>query len=257
MVRSATIVPSRESGFTLLELLISISLLSVMLVMTYSVFQTAMSAVPRGEEVVDLSARLGMATSIMTRQVRSMVDYPAETDSEYHTFFVGEDSGFSFVTSAPQLGGGEGLSWVTYSSADGSSLSLTERKIFSTAQFSAEESQAPLGLSEFDSREEAAQTVLIAGLESVRFEYLRLDGMDDEWIDTWDALEEANPPGAVRVTVEGLGLAGDSYWVQEIPVMVVVYQLGNYDSDIGLFFDEPTDVFGEDFGDDEGDDGDE
>jgi hypothetical protein len=39
--------------------------------------------------------------------------------------------------------------------------------------------------------------------------------------------------------------------------MVVVYQLGNYDSDIGLFFDEPTDVFGEDFGDDEGDDGDE
>ena len=101
--------PTRESGFTLLELLISISLLSVMLVMTYSVFQTAMSAVPRGEEVVDLSARLGMATSIMTRQVRSMVDYPAETDSEYHTFFVGEDSGFSFVTSAPQLGGGEGL----------------------------------------------------------------------------------------------------------------------------------------------------
>lgn len=219
-----------EAGFTLLELLISMSLLVVMMTMVYSVFQTAMTAVPRGEEAADQSARLRMATALLTRQVRSMVDYPAETDEEVHSYFIGNAETFSFVTAAPQLGGGEGLGWVTYAT-DGQRLGMAERLIFSTGAVSEE------------SPEESAEAILLAGLKGVRFQYLRLDGSEPEWLDEWDGMEEQSPPAAIRVTLDGLGI-GDSYWVQEIPVMTVVYALGAYDSDVGL--EDDDEAFGDD-----------
>ena len=77
-----------ERGFTLLELIISMALLAVMMAMTYSAFSTAVSAVPRGEDAADRSGRLRMATSIMTRQVRALVTYPAFTDDEVGLFFL-------------------------------------------------------------------------------------------------------------------------------------------------------------------------
>lgn len=228
-----------EGGFTLLELLISMSLLLVMMGMTYSVFQTAMTAVPRGEEATDLSARLRMATALMTRQVRSMVDYPAETDDEIHSYFEGDEGSFSFITAAPQLGGGEGLGWVTYTAAEGQ-LHMAERLIFSTGAVSDQPEEE--GGDGGPAPEKAAEAVLLAGLKGARFQYLRLDGSEPEWLDVWDGLEEQSPPAAIRVTLDGLGL-GDSYWVQEIPVMTVVYALGAYDSDVGLW-DEDDDGFG-------------
>ena len=40
-------------------------------------------------------------------------------------------------------------------------------------------------------------------------------------------------------------MLGGSYWIQEIPVMTVVYGLGNYDPELGLYEDyEPPDVDG-------------
>jgi hypothetical protein len=74
---------------------------------------------------------------------------------------------------------------------------------------------------------------LLDGLKSVRFQYLRLDGTDSEWRDEWDPYEEQTLPGAIRVTLDGLGV-GDSYWIQEIPVMLVSYGLGSYDCEGGF-----------------------
>jgi general secretion pathway protein J len=214
----------REAGFTLLELMISLTLLGIMMVMTYSVFATALAAVPRGEDAAERSGRLRMATSLITRQVRSLMDYPAETEDEVHPYFEGNPQTFKFITAAPQLGGGEGLSWVTYFT-DGRTLWMAERVIFSMGALTAEEPEA------------VAQTALLEGLKGVRFQYLRLDGTDSEWIDEWSGLEEQSPPAAIRITLDGIGI-GDSYWVQEIPVMTVVYALGSYDSDVGVEDDE-------------------
>lgn len=212
-----------SGGFTLLELMISMALLAVMMAMAYSAFSTATNAVPRGEEAADRAARLRMATSILTRQVRSMVNYPAYTEDEVHPFFVGDATSFMFITASPQLNGGRGLGWVRYW-ADGSSLSMAERAIFSVQTVGG------------DGQDPTAQAVLLSGLRGVRFQYLRLDGSDSEWIDSWNALEEGSLPAAIRVTIDGVGTGG-SYWIQEIPVMAVVYGLGNYDPELGLYED--------------------
>jgi prepilin-type N-terminal cleavage/methylation domain-containing protein len=225
-----------ERGFTLLELLISISLLAVMLAMAYTAFATAMGAVPRGEEAADRSARLRMGTSLLTRQVHSMVNYPSYTEDEVHPYFEGDAVSFKFITAAPQLNGGEGLGWVSYWT-DGKTMWMAERAIFSVQSISG------------DAPDPTGQTVLLEGLKGVRFQYLRLEGGDSEWVDLWDPLEEQSLPGAIRVTLDGLGTGG-SYWIQEIPVMTVVYGLGNYDPELGLYEDYE---FDQDAGPDEGD----
>jgi len=217
------LVPS-ERGFTLLELMISLTLLTMMMGMVFSVFATATDSIPRGEAAAERSARLRMATALMTRQIRSLVDYPAETeDEEIHSFFNGDGEGFSFITAAPQMGRGDGLGWVTYWVADGD-LNFSERLIFSAGAFVAEQESS------------AVEATLLAGIAGHRFEYLRLEGDTSEWVEIWEGLEEQTPPAAIRVTIEGLGLS-DSYWIQEIPIMTVVYSLGTYDSDLGNFLD--------------------
>jgi type II secretory pathway pseudopilin PulG len=222
--------PGREvhvaaAGFTLLELMISFTLLGMMLAMVFSVFATATDAIPRGEAAAERSARLRMATALMTRQIRSLVDYPAETeDEEIHPFFSGDANHFTFITAAPQLGRGDGLGWVTYWVDEAGNLNLSERLIFSAGTFAGDEPES------------SAEAILLAGIASHRFEYLRLEGDESEWVESWDGLEEQVPPAAIRVTIDGLGL-GDSYWIQEIPIMTVVYSLGTYDSDLGSFFD--------------------
>jgi len=236
-----------EAGFTLLELLISLTLVVVMVAMTFSVFATAMTAVPRGEEAADRSGRLRMATALLTRQVRALVDYPAETEEEIHSFFIGDEQNFSFITAAPQLGGGEGLGWVTYST-DGKQIKMAERLIFSTGAVSEKEEEEGT-VQEPEQEVPAAEAVLLDNLKSARFQYLRLDGSEGEWLDGWDGLEEQGPPAAIRVVLDGVGI-GDSYWVQEIPVMAVVYALGGYDSDTGLYDNDTDEVFG--FEEDEG-----
>jgi prepilin-type N-terminal cleavage/methylation domain-containing protein len=229
-----------QRGFTLLELMISMALLAVMMAMTYSAFSTAMSAVPRGEDAADRAGRLRIATSMLTRQVRSIVNYPAFTeDEEVHPYFStdlkdypGAIARFSFITSSPQLNGGEGLAWVTYWT-DGSTLWMAERAVFSVAAVSG------------DAPEPEAKTVLFSGLKGVSFQYLRLEGGDSEWLSSWDALDEQALPGAIRVTLDGVGTGG-SYWIQEIPIMTVVYGLGNYDAEQGLEGAEPPGEPGDD-----------
>jgi prepilin-type N-terminal cleavage/methylation domain-containing protein len=242
---STRIPSSGERGFTLLELMISMVLLAVMMAMTYSAFSTAMGAVPRGEDAADRAGRLRMATSLLTRQVRSLVNYPAYTEDEVHPYFntdakycpEGAVSCFSFITGAPQLNGGEGLAWVTYWT-DGATLWMAERAIFSVQAISG------------DAPDPTAQTVLFSGLRGANFQYLRLEGTDSEWVNAWDPMEEQALPGAIRITLDGIGNSG-SYWIQEIPIMTVVYGLGNYDPEMDLdSFPRPDDL--EDGGDDGG-----
>lgn len=210
-----------QQGFTLLELMISLTLLAVMLTMVYSVFATALASVPRGEDVAVQSARMRAATSLMSRQVRSIISFPVEGDEESTPcYFWGDAYSFEFVTAAPQHNGGEGLAKVTYVS-DGYTLSMREEIVFSAAAFMGEQ-------------ETAASTVtLLTGLSATRFQYLRIDGSDSEWRDGWDPYEEQTLPGAIRVTIDGLGV-GNSYWIQEIPVMLVSYGLGSYDCEGGF-----------------------
>jgi general secretion pathway protein J len=213
-----------ERGFTLLELMISLTLLGVMLTMVYSVFATALASVPRGEDVAAESARMRAATSLLSRQVRSIIPYPVEGEDESTPcYFAGNSNYFDFYTAAPQHNGGEGLARVIYWS-DGATLSMAEHLVLAP-EVTTDDQSAP-------APPPASTVQLLTGLSGVRFQYLRVDGSDTEWRDSWDSFEEQTLPGAVRVMLDGIGV-GNSYWIQEIPVMLVSYGLGSYDCESG------------------------
>ena len=151
----------------------------------------------------------------------SIISFPVEGEEESTPCYIwGNLYAFEFVTAAPQHNGGEGLAKVTYST-DGTSFSMQEEVIFSAAAITGEQQTG------------VSAVKLLEGLKSVRFQYLRLDGTDSEWRDEWDPYEEQTLPGAIRVTLDGLGV-GDSYWIQEIPIMLVSYGLGSYDCEGGF-----------------------
>jgi general secretion pathway protein J len=210
-----------EAGFTLLELMIALTLLALIVAMTSGVLATALDSVPRGEAVAAQSARLRAATGVMAKQVRSIVNYPARSEEdEFYPFFEGDAYSFSFITAAPQNRGGEGLGWVTYWT-DGRTLWMGERLIFSIEAVSG---TAP---------DPSSQTMLLEGLAGARFQYLRLEGTEGEWRDQWSGLEEQALPAAIRITLAGIQ-GGKTYWVEEIPVMTVVYGLGAYDAETAI-----------------------
>jgi len=230
----------REAGFTLLELMISLALLGVMMAMAYSVFATALASVPLGEDLAGRSARLRAATSILTRQIRSIVPFPSEGEEDSTPcYFTGHPDSFDFITAAPQSRGGEGLGWVKYWT-DGHSLFMAERLISSSAIRPETE----------ENLQQESEVELLGGFQRVQFAYQRVDGIDAENRDEWNAFEEQALPSSVIISLEGHG-RDDSLFFQ-IPIMVVAYGLGGYDCEGGFANREGL---GDDGGDDRDDGG--
>ena len=239
-------MPRRDTGFTLLELVLSMSVLALMSAICYGAFHVAIRAVERGEVAVMTAQRLRAATDVLIKQVKSAVPYAAlNEDEDVYPFFVGHPSTMTFVTANGLLGGG-GLSRVRYYVQDDPiGLVLDENPHFS-----------PVGLGTDPADEPgAASAVLLTGFTSLRFEYLLDDGADFEWRSLWDGYEEDLLPTAVRITIEGLPGLETDVWGHEIPIMVTTYGDANGEvdeTDLPEFADEDfddEDFDGEDFND--------
>lgn len=212
-------------GFTLLELLIALSLLAVVIASGYAAFVSGLNAVPRGEAIAERSARLRAATSIMTRQARSLVNYTRHTwDGEAYPYFEGSPYYFSFVTAAPRLSGGEGLSCVIYW-VEGQQLWMGETPLH--VRLASEGSRSPIANC---GARPAEKAVLLDGLTGVQFRYRSLDGDTSESIDEWDSIDHGLP-AAIEVSLEGLD-PGRSEWKEFLPVMTVALGLGGYDPEL-------------------------
>jgi prepilin-type N-terminal cleavage/methylation domain-containing protein len=237
MTSSSSLNLHDTRGFTLLELMISLGLLGLMLAMTYSVFSTATGSIPRGEAEAERAARLRAASEILSRQVRSVVNYAARTDEDVFPYFRGGADWFTFVTAAPQYRGGEGLGWVSYW-VKGGQLMVGERVLFTSATVADDDPTL------------ASEAVLLDGFTASSFQYARQEGTDVEWVNAWDGAEEQSLPAAIRLEFTGAGPRG-SAWTQEIPIMVAAYALGNDAADTGS--DDEIDLLNEiDDGDEAG-----
>jgi prepilin-type N-terminal cleavage/methylation domain-containing protein len=102
--RSAASHPS--AGFTLIEVLISITLLALVAGICYAAFHLGIRAVGKGEMAVVPAQRLRAATDVLIHQVKSAVASPALIDGDTYPYFYGDKTSMSFVTEAGQLGGG-------------------------------------------------------------------------------------------------------------------------------------------------------
>jgi len=93
---------SRRAGFTLLELLVSITLMGLVLVVLYSGLRLGLNSWEGGEQRAEATNRLRLAQEFLRRQLtQSMTTYQVNDRQERVVVFAGQADGVEFV--APML----------------------------------------------------------------------------------------------------------------------------------------------------------
>src|SRR5262245_23991812 len=111
--------PARDGGFTLMEVVLAMTSLAMLTAIVYAAFHLGTRALEKGQAAVVTEQRLRVASDVLTRQIKSIVAYPARNDDDgSFYYFRGSPSRMSFVTAAGLQGGG-GLVEVTYTVEDG------------------------------------------------------------------------------------------------------------------------------------------
>ncbi len=168
------------SGFTLLELIIAITILPLIILIIGNGFRLGMNAWEKGEQETLWTQRFRVLSGLLSQQIKSAYPYIMEVGDEKVAVFQGKSDSIMFVTALTDSAYG-GFKWVRYSHKDGT-LFLKE---------------GLLPDKKLDDRITGDEEVVDAGITEIKFAYLSLE--ENEWKDSWDYGKKL--PGAVRVKI--------------------------------------------------------
>lgn len=184
-------------GFTLVELLLAITLMSVLLGLTYTGLRAASRSSERGEVLLAAGAELRASHQFIRRQLNQMLPLPfalAGASDEVRVVFEGDSRHIQYV--APMPG---------YLGTGGPQVQLVELAQGDDGDVVIQFSHALLQGFEQDRLFDRDPVILLEGVGSAAFEFL---GRDEEgeltgWTSTWDQL--GSLPVAVRLDLEFAG----------------------------------------------------
>ena len=187
-----------NKGFTLLELLISLTILGVIVVIIFGAFRIGVRAWEKGEKDVESRQRQRIVLDLIKRQLASTCLGEVKDARQQPLLLKGNDKSIEFVSHIPMVPGNRfGQVYVKYvvkSEDDGE----RERLVFwekNTVLLNKETDVSDLHEDEFFE--------LFPGVQSIAFEYLKA-GSDEEtsqWQQTWDQSIDEGLPRAVRVVI--------------------------------------------------------
>jgi len=192
MKRSTRMSARRASGFTLVELLLAITLMSILLALTYTGLRAATRSAERGEKILAVGGEIRAAHQFVRRQLSQMLPLPFAVDNssdEVRIVFEGDANHIQFVAPMPgYLGaGGPQVQLLELASDDKGGVLQ-----FSNALLQGFE-QARL----FD----RDPVILLKDVDSASFEFLGRDkdGQLTGWVSSWE--QQDTLPIAVRLNL--------------------------------------------------------
>jgi len=191
---------SAESGFTLMEMLIAVTLVAVLAVGMWSVFSVSVRSWSRGTDFIDKNQRHRSILDKVRKQIASAYPLYGSNDLEQpgasRFIFTGTESGMSFVTlNSLRFQESPGLTMVSIGVAEGveGAYSLVETEARYTGQILDPALMTNL----------SGAIPLFEDLSSCVFEYFDPGNNDNtaQWVQSWDGEAMRKFPAAVSITM--------------------------------------------------------
>ena len=189
-------------GFTLLELIISLTILAVILLIIFSGLRLGLRAWDRGEKDLDLNQRERIGMEMIQHQLASfefheLSDSLRDLKSGSNIYFQGNSTSMAFFSALPLMPGERsGLVLVHY---------LIVEEDGKAGIYIREKGSSQVKKEDLHGEDQVRDDLvpLITGLDKIYFEYLKKGKTKEEslWQDSWDPKEEKGYPLAVRVGI--------------------------------------------------------
>jgi general secretion pathway protein J len=206
----------RNSGFTLLEVMLAIVLLALLLAGTWGAIRTTVHAMHSGEDAIDRTNRLRVAEEFMRHQISRILPLAFGQDDSTGTNYVFEGSADSMRFVAPMPGylskGGPYVQTLQFvgSRGRGGGKAL----VFTDAMLN--------GFDLAEAKTSMEPAVLLDQIQDGKFEYRTLDDQGEltDWSSEWD--DPSVTPVMVRIVITMRPEARVVFPDMEIPLMLDV-----------------------------------
>ena len=196
------------TGFTLIEVILAMTLLALMVTVLYGAFYVGHRAAEKAQVHVDESQRLRSLGEFLGTYLRSAYPYrPSTRDSAI--FFSGEEESLTFVSALSIGMGGRGMAKIYLSLGEGETTG---------ARLTLEE-EVPVRTEETGQGGYRNRVVLQEGVKGLRLEYLDPQSEEERWVEQWNGKERRALPRAVRMSLRS-ERGEEIQWV--FPVMMSV-----------------------------------
>jgi len=183
------------SGFTLLEVIVTLTILGLILLVISSAFRLGVSAWEKGESSAEESQTLREVSRLVCQQIKSSVPYKMRTEKAEGDYlaFDGNAHSLKFVSALPiKARQPQGFVYAFYEFKEEGRLVYYEQRVLNKNFFE-------------ETPNEESGVSLLEGISDLRFEYFRREDKDknwkEEWVEQWNAKDEKELPQALRLTV--------------------------------------------------------
>jgi prepilin-type N-terminal cleavage/methylation domain-containing protein len=181
-----------SAGFTLLEVVLALTIFALMGAILYGAYSLGHSAVAKSQLNSTRNQKQRSIADLLGSYVRSTFPY-RESPQEQTIFFEGDSDNLTFVSAYSQGMGGRGMAKIQITQ-DEDETGRTTIKLDETA---------PVRInSESGSGGQTHRVVLHDNVKEFRLAYLDPQAEEETWEDRWDGKERRRLPRAVRFTYQ-------------------------------------------------------
>ena len=197
------------AGFTLIEVVLAITIFALMGGVLYGAFSLGHTAVEKSEKSFNRNQKTRSIGDLLATYIRSAYPY-RESIQEQTIFFDGERESLTFVSAYSHAMGGRGMAKISIEKDEADN----GRALVRLAE------TAPVRVGGDASEDgQRSSLVILEGIRDFQLAYLDAEGDKENWEERWDGKERPRLPRALRMTfIDAEGKA--VRWV--FPVMLAV-----------------------------------